>query len=359
MRRIFVSVFLAAACASTSLAGGCSQNKGAGGTDASVDTYRVPVTDGSPADVEGPGDDANDGAISEQTTMRLAHASPDLGPVDFCWRQTGTAMFIGPVLQGEVPFDAGSHADASPDAPHDASPAEAGPPGDAGTDGAEVSTPVPPDAEAGPPGELVFGAMSGDVPLPSAGTFDIAVVPAGQASCVGYRLAGTVTLDAGKRGTVVLMGVAAEDAGPDALSVVAFIDAPTDPQTARVRMIHAALGAMSEPATGPLSVRAGVTLLTSEVDPRMTSAPSMAPPVDALGYATLTPLQPPTPLQLAELGDGPTTKWTTGTSDLGAVDGTSHTGIIVTIGQGALGVAWCSDVPSDRGPSCSLLVAQP
>jgi hypothetical protein len=359
MRRIFVSVFLGAACATTALAGGCSQNKGAGGADAAVDGYRVPVSDGASVEDEGPGDDAGDTATSEETTMRLAHASPDLGPIDFCWRQTGTATFIGPVLQGQLPVDAGSHADASPDGPHDAGHAEAAPPGDGASDGAEVSTPAPPDAEAGTAGELVFGTMSGDVLLPSAGTFDIAVVPAGQASCVAFRFAGTVTLDAGKRATVVLMGVAAEDAGPDALSVVAFTDAPTDPQTARVRMIHAALGAMSEPATGPLSVRGGVTLLTSEVDPRMTSAPSTAPPVDALGYATLTPLQPPTPFQLAELGDGPTTKWTTAETDLGVLAGTSHTGVIVTVGQGALGVAWCTDLPSDRGPACSLLVAQP
>ena len=350
MRRIFVSVLLASACASTALAGGCSGGKNGGGADAAADSYGVHVTgDGAGGDGEGgEGDSA-----TAHTTMRLAHASPDLGPVDFCWRQTGAASFTGPVLGGDLPLpEAGPPmADGS-----DATPASS----DAGDAEAEAGTPETGTPDAGMPAELVFGTMSPDVLLPAAGTFDIAVVAAGQTSCATRRLAGTVTLDAGKRATVVLMGLAAEDGGPDALSVVAFTDPPIDPQIARVRMIHAALGAPSQPPTGPLSVKAGSTVIAAEVDPRMTSAPSTAPTVDTLGYATLPPFQPPTPLEIGTLGDVAATHWTTAGSDLTVQPGTSHTGIIVTFGQGALGIAWCGDAPTNRGPAtCAVLLAQP
>ena len=371
MRRIFVSVLLASACASTALAGGCSGGKNGNAADAAADSYGVHVTgDGAGGDGEGGESDS----ATEQTTMRLAHASPDLGPVDFCWRQSGAASFTGPVLGGDLPPEAGppmadGAAEDSGDAgPSDATPgpeAEVGTPDagtpDVGTDagtpdeGTDAGTP-----DAGMPAELVFGTMSPDVLLPAAGTFDIAVVAAGQTSCATRRFAGTVTLDAGKRATVGLMGLAAQDGGPGALGVVAFTDTPIDPQTARVRMIHAALGAPSQPPTGPLSVRAGSTVIAAEVDPRMTSAPSTAPAVDSLGYATLPPFQPPTPLEIGTLGDAAATYWTTVGSDLTVQPGTSHTGIIVSVGQGALGIAWCGDAPTNRGPAtCAVLLAPP
>ncbi len=358
MRRIFVSVLLASACASTALAGGCSGGKAGGAADASADSYGVKVTgDGAAGDGEG---EEGDSAPPAQTTMRLAHASPDLGPVDFCWRQTGAASFTGPVLGGDLPPEGGSPGgDAGPDGAAEAGSLDAADvPTDAADGAPEASMPMPPDA--GTPGDLVFGTMSPDVLLPSAGTFDIAVVAAGQTSCATRRLAGTVTLDAGKRATVVLMGLAAADSGADALGVVAFTDAPIDPQTARVRMIHAALGAAGQPATGPLFVNAGNTTIAAEVDPRMTGAPSTTPEVDALGYATLAPLEPPTPLQLGTLGDVLSSTWTTAGSDLAVQAGTSHTGIIVTVGQDALGIAWCGDAPTNRGPAtCAVLLAQP
>jgi hypothetical protein len=387
MRRIFVSVLLAAAFSSTALAGGCSGGKNGIAGDASADAYGVHVTgDGAGSDGEGEG---GGDSMGEQTTMRLAHASPDLGPIDFCWRSSGAASFTGPVLGGDQPADAGAPAgDGGPDGPSDAGSSDgADARSDAGdghietgiaetgtdeTGTAEAGTPETgapesgtpetgtPTADAGAPQELVFGTMTPDVLLPAAGTFDIAIVAAGQTSCATRRLAGTVTLDAGKRATVVLMGLAALDSGADALSIVAFTDAPLDPQTARVRMIHAALGATGEAATGPLSVRAGNTPVATEVDPTMASAPSTAPAVDALGYTTLPPLMAPTTLQLATVGDVAGAQWTTAGSDLAAQAGTSHTGIIVTLGQGALGIAWCGDAPTNRGPAtCAVLLAQP
>ena len=355
MRRIFVSVLLAAACACTALAGGCSGGKNGNAADAAADSYGVQVTgDGAGGDEEG---GEGDSGPTEQTTMRLAHASPDLGAVDFCWRQSGNASFTGPVLGGDLPPP-----EAGPpmtEGSADAAAGETGP-GDASDAWNEASTLETGTPDAAMPAELVFGSVSPDVLLPAAGTFDIAVVPAGQTSCTKHRLVGTVTLDAGKRATVVLMGVAEQDSGPDALGVVAFTDAPINPQTARVRLIHAALGANSEPATGPLSVKAGTTVIASEIDARMTSAPSTSPAIDALGYATLPPFQPPTALELATLGDVAATHWTTAASDLTVQTGTSHTGIIVTFGQGALGIAWCGDAPTNRGAAtCAVLLAQP
>ena len=118
MRRIFVSVLSVAAFAPTALGVGCSSN---GETaDASVDSYGVIVggNDGASGDVA-----QGDAIAGQQTTMRLAHASPDLGPIDFCWRPSGAATFNGPVLGGGMsppeagaPGDAASHADASGDA---------------------------------------------------------------------------------------------------------------------------------------------------------------------------------------------------------------------------------------------------
>jgi hypothetical protein len=369
MRRIFVSVLLAAAFASTALAGGCSGGKNGGAADASADSYGVHVTgDGAAGDGEGEGGDA---AMGEQTTMRLAHASPDLGPIDFCWRQTGNASFTGPVLGGDLPPEAGPPtADGSLDGAGDGETSgdAADAWNDAGDAWFESGTPeagmsetgTPGTGDSGMPAELVFGTMSPDVLLPSAGTFDIAVVAAGQTSCASRRLAGTVTLDAGKRATVVLMGLAAQDSGPDALTVVAFTDAPVDAQTARVRMIHAALGASNEPATGPLSVKAGDTLIAAEVEPMMTSTASTTPEVDALGYSTLAPLVAPTVLELGTVGDVAAAHWVTTGSDLAVLAGTSHTGIVLTLGQGALGIAWCGDAPTSRGAAtCAVLVAQP
>jgi hypothetical protein len=367
MRRIFVSVLLSAAFASTALAGGCSGGKNGGAADASADSYGVHVTgDGAGGDGEGEGGDT---AMGEQTTMRLAHASPDLGPVDFCWRQSGNASFTGPVLGGDLPPEAGPKDDGGQDGAGDSAPGDAadasGDEADGWTEAGlpESGTPetgTPGTADGGMPAVLVFGTMSPDVLLPSAGTFDIAVVAAGQTSCAARRLAGTVTLDAGKRATVVLMGLAALDSGPDALTIVAFTDAPLDPQTARVRMIHAALGTASEPATGPLSVKAGDTAIAAEVDPMMTSTPSTTPAVDALGYSTLSAFVPPTVLQLGTVGDAAPGHWTTAGSDLAVEPGTSHTGIIVSLGQGDLGIAWCGDAPTNRGAAtCAVLVAQP
>jgi len=380
MRRIFVSVLLAAAFAWTAAVSGCSGD-GAGSGDASADSYGVHV-----GGDDGPGGDGqqDDSSPMPQTTVRLAHASPDLGPVDFCWRTSGTATFTGPVLSGEQPLpEAGPPpGDAGVEGPSNAGDADASEAGSDAADGGDARTDADgstadaatPDAtlaeggaadagtpDGGTPGQLVFGTMTPDVLLPATGTVDIAVVAAGQTSCAVRRLVGTVTLGAGKRATVVLMGLAGQDSGPDALTVIGFTDTPTDPQSALVRVIHAALGFGGAPPTPALSVQTGGTLIAAEVDPKMAATASTTPAVDGLGYATLQPLAPPSSLQLATVGDAASAHWTTAARDLSVRMGTAHTGIVVSLGQGSLGIVWCSGDSTTAGvaASCVLLPAGP
>lgn len=66
--------------------------------------------------------------------------------------------------------------------------------------------------------------MTADLMLPTSGTFDIAVVAAGQTSCLQHLLVGQVTIDAGEQSTVVVMGVPGQDGGPSALTMAGFVD---------------------------------------------------------------------------------------------------------------------------------------
>jgi hypothetical protein len=371
MRRIIVVLSLPAAVAALWLAGGCSGNS-AGKSDASADGSGVIVGGGD----TGSGDAPTDGIGAVDTTMRLAHASSGLGPIDFCWRSTGTETFTGPVLAGAVtPTDGGtgagtdSAADASQDGDASTSGDAAVAPGaswDADLDGAEEAQ-EPSDAQtpdaAGPPASLAFGSMTADVTLPTSGTFDIAIVAAGQTSCLQRLLVGQVTIDAGERSTVVVMGVPGQEGGPSALTLAGFVDdSSADAQSARVRFIHAALGSSDEAAAPPLSISANETLLAASIDPGKAAAESTAPAVDSLGYATASPISMSVSLELAAVADGGTsTTWTSSSTDLGLQAGTVHTGIVVSLSAGALGVAWCGDVVTAGGvrPVCTLMTAAP
>jgi hypothetical protein len=373
MRRILIVLSLPAAVAALGLAGGCSGNS-AGKSDASADGSGVIVGGGD----TGSGDAPADGTGTPPTTMRLAHASSGLGPIDFCWRSSGTETFTGPVLAGAVtPTDAGtgagtdSEADASeggdaapsgdaaaPDASLDAQ--------DADLDGADGAM-EPSDAQAAdaapPAASLTFGSMTADVTLPTSGTFDIAVVAAGQTSCLQHLLVGQVTIDAGEQSTVVVMGVPGQDGGPSALTMAGFVDDSSPiAQSARVRFIHAALGSSDEDVAAPLSISANETLLAALIDPGKATSESTTPAVDSLGYTTASPISMSVSLELAAVGDASTpTTWTSSSTALGLQAGTVHTGIVVSLTEGALGVAWCGDVVTAGGvrPVCTLLTAAP
>jgi hypothetical protein len=285
--------------------------------------------------------------------MRLVHLSPDLGPIDFCWRLSGAATFNGPMLGpfadgGAGGGDAGSTDTGSDGAAGDATLADSG--------ASDSST-----ASDGGLHAFDFGSMSGDVTLPAAGTLDIALVSAWQQTCGQPLLVGQVTLDAGKHATVAVMGLARVDAAAQqALSLTSFTDDTTaDAQNARVRMIHAALGWSDGSGPAPaLDARVGQMLVAAQIDPRHASAASSTPPVDALGYATLAPVTSYRMLHLDSLPDAGPATWSTPNVDLQLLAGSMHTGFVVGHPQGALGVLWCSEAKTSGATAmCGLLTA--
>jgi hypothetical protein len=367
------------------LVGACSSHD-EGPSDASPDYFGVttPPGDGAPAD------GGSDAAPSATATMRLAHMVPDLGPLDFCWRASGSATFTGPMLHaaldagpdaGDASLD-GSPTDADADAGDDAAGlADAGAdatvdadaangaadaaPADAAIDAAPVDAAAP---DGGGTPALDFGEITPDETLPGGGTFDLALVAAGASTCAQPLVVQAVTLDAGKRATVVAMGLAARDAGSSAaLSLAAFTDdVAIDPAHARVRMIHAALGAPDGSAGAPpleVSLVAGSAAIpvAAELDPRRATTPSAQDPsVDALGYAALDPIASPAAIRLTAVGDaGAGATWTTAlVGDLDTGAGTVHSAFVVSRPAGALGVVWCGEnTTSGPAVTCRLLQA--
>jgi len=363
----------------------CTSSSG-NGVDASLDHQGV--VPGSEAGGDDGGGDAESGT---QTTLRLANMSPDVGAVDFCWRVSGSATFTGPVLGGSLDGGApggepeedgaaegGQDGSAGEDAADAAEPADAttetGAPGDGGAidattdapatgdsgDAAGSSDATPSDAAVAQP-PVGFASMSAAVTLPTSGTLDIALVAAGQLSCGSPVAGGTVTLDAGKITTLTVMGLAAAEAGSDsALSIVAFTDELADSSIAKVRFVHAALGwpdGSDSPAPA-LSARAGSVVLAPEVDPRHATTQGTMPPVDPLGFASVPPVSGETVLTLSTLDDGAARAWSTGFVSIDALPGTVHTGFIVSLRAGALGIAWCGVGPTVGVSTCSLWPAQ-
>lgn len=371
-------------------AGGCSSQGAA--ADASADYRGV-----QPGPEAGGGDAEVEGGPAITTTLRLANMSPDLGQVDFCWRVAGASVFTGPV--DVTPLDAGTDSgdagvneageegggeageaasDAAPDGAATDAPAEteadaaADGPSETTVDGAIDATLDAPEATeagtdaatedggpVGPPVQVGFAAVSPQVQLPAAGTLELALVPPNQLSCGKPLFIGRVTLDAGKSYTVTILGLAAVDAGPSALSMAAFTDEVPGAQTALVRFIHAALGSVGSPPAPSLSVRIGQTVLAPEVDPASVTTSSTTPPVDSLGYASVSPLTNAAPFEIATLGDGATRVWDTGFLSPDVRAGSAHTGFLVSLPQDALGIVWCGDIASIASvSSCKLLTGR-
>ncbi len=370
-------------CAAAIPAGGCN-NQGAAADAGGDGTIVMAGGDSGSEDAEGDGS----GVLS--STMRLANMSPDLGPVDFCWRVAGSGSFTGPVIatpldagMGTGPQDASDAGDAaveaesldagSEEAAEDASPdeaveGEADASSDASsdasvdalapsTDGGETSFDATASVEAGVPVQVAFGAMTAFVELPAIGTLDIALVSPGQLSCNVPAFVGHVTLDPGKPATVAVMGLHGVDAGAaSALVMRSFTDEPTSAEGIQVRFVHAALGwpGSDDPAP-PLAVQAGSALLVPELDPTEIAAPSASPAIDSLGYASAPTFDAPAPIELLSLGDASPRTWTTAFFSLGLVPGTSHTAFVISLGQGALGIAWCGGPQSVELPGSCIV----
>jgi hypothetical protein len=329
-------------------------------TDAGDDRYGVRPP------MEGGGDDAGtDGGSGIVATMRLAHLSPGLPPIDFCWRSTGAATYNGPVLG--APADAGvadaaGDADATLEAGDDASGDDAS----GNYDASDAGMAADAEAGTGPPdggiAALSFGHMTGDIGFPTSGTFDVALVAGGVLSCDHPLHVGHVTLDAGKRSTVVAMGLAKLEAGADdALSLLAFVDdTMTDAQHARVRIVHAAVGGDDgSPGPGRLAVSIGKTVVAPSVDPMQATTQATTPAVDSLGYAAVAAVGDPSMITLTGTADGGTAgAWTTQSEMLGVQPATVHTGFLVSLPQRELAVLWCSEAKTSSPlAGCALLPA--
>jgi hypothetical protein len=289
------------------------------------------------------------GGSAATATVRVANLAPHLGPIDLCYRTAGTGTFEGPVFGGTSRV---------PEAPPDED-AEASAPTDAGGDG-------------GAPTPLGYRSVSKYVSLTSAGPLAVAIVRAGSGSCANALVTGAVTLDPGKLSTLVLFARAAADgdAGSDAdgsdadanggsrtdVVVVAFTDdRTTAAEKARVRLIHAA---SAEAALAVRAVAGQTSILAERVERRRASTPSET--VDALGYAEIAPLPPPTSLTIGPAAgttaEAAPERWQSDPHELELRGGSLHTGFVLTGESAPFEVLWCADTSTVGDRTACLLV---
>jgi len=120
------------------------------------------------------------------------------------------------------------------------------------------------------------------------------------------------------------------------------------------------MGSPDEAPAPALTVQDGTTVFAVELDPAQAAAQSKTPPIDALGYATVDPLAGTQSLTLTAATDAsPPPTWTSQPRDLHVQTGTAHTGIVVSLAQGALGIAYCDDAAASAPPWCILIPAPP
>ena len=314
-----ISRILPAAVPAALALGACGSGaSSANAVDAAADVLVVQP----PSDAGSAPDVSEAATVPASTTLRIANLSPDIGDIDLCYRVDGSGEWQGPLLASAS--DAGA--------------------GDAGA-------------------ALGFAEVSGYLMIMGSGAFDVAVVSAGDASCGRPRALGQVTLDAGKRATVAVMGRAAADAGSaSAMTVVAFVDDPaTDPTDARVRMIHAALGAQSSPPLSGIAVAVVTTSATltffPDIEPAHAAAPASAPPVDSLGYHVTTPLGGLAAVSVTPASDAGSFYFTTSMANLGLTPASLHTGFVVSDPAVGIGVLFCDDESQGATTVCTYLAA--
>jgi hypothetical protein len=177
----------------------------------------------NPEDV-GSTQDAADGTPGLSTWMRMGHLVPGLGPIGVCVLAPGSATWT-PLLAPVTSFDAGPvpEAEAAIDAPFSDAVGDVksdGAPKDAHSDsaaldgmlsegGPKADGPFPLDAAADADASVTGSSalapltMSRYLHLEGAGTFQLAIVPAGGGSCTRAYLTRAVTLDSDKHTTVV------------------------------------------------------------------------------------------------------------------------------------------------------------
>lgn len=271
---------------------------------------------------------AHDAATpSSGTYVRLAQMSPDVGGVDFCVKTK--LEVLGPLALLAAP--------------------------DGGADAGAFA--------------INFGEVSRYLNVKASGTVDIIVVSAGATDCSTPRAIGTVTLDAGKHATIVLMGVAKGTVSPArALGISAFVDeSMSDSSLVRMRVVHAALGTAQSLGVGPLGAALtdgnNITRIADEVLPRKASTPSGTDPVvDSLGYHALA-IAPksPTSVRVSYGDDAGVSVWTSLPVELSLMPGSARTVFVVSpypYGKvQGLGVFVCDDVDHGWATACVFAAA--
>jgi hypothetical protein len=350
-----------AALAASTFAAACSSGALSDPQDPVSDAGTLtPINDAShPPRDAGLRDSASGNTAS--TLLRVAHLSPDLGQVDFCYRAADHDTWVGPVLL-EQAGDQEPPPDGDPEDDQDARP------------------PSPPSAYGG----VSFTHVTRYIATNVAGTLDVALVEAGSSSCAHALALGRITVDTGRRSTAVIMGSRGADAyAPGLLRIVALTDDASPYEGyARTRFVHAALAAVRRlddaggtnvdphaQCVGAVQVELSVsdidstpTPLTCAVEPGYVASPCDAPSVDALGYAQAIPVETNASLQLLESGDaGVTGAWSTESVDLQLTSGSIHTGFTLVDPQGWVQVLWCDDASETAGGDtpCSLFPASP
>ena len=339
----------------------CSSAEGESASDASDDGLVVGQGNDASSPFDAPYDAATPGVV-----VRIAQLSPDLGAIDLCYRPTGTTSWTGPIFATlHAPVDAGSvdagGGDAGPvdaAASYDASATDAGAVLDAGA-----------PYDAGTPIGVAFESVSTYVALAGSGTFDVAVVASGSVSCATPEALDRVTLTPSEHATLVVMGSAALDASAaDALQVVAFEDdSSVDPTSARLRFIHAGLGASASPPLPAISVELRFSDQTSipiaaDVEPgQAASASTTAPLVDSLGYATLAATSAPASIVLHTTNDASAAAmWFTSVAPLGLTTSSLHTAFVYDAAP-SVSVLYCEDLSvggSSTSSPCTVLPAE-
>lgn len=309
MLRSFALLSFALACACSSALSGPG---GADGPDAESPAFDASFDGGGALD-GGSGPRAS-------TYVRLAQMSPDLGPVDFCIRPKSGGETAGPLL-------------AAPDA------------GDGG---------------------IAFEQASPYFSVAASGTVDVIVVPAPATDCATARAVGTVTLDPGKRTTLVVMGISKSMAPASrAVGVSAFVDEAATADALRLRVIDAAL-AWSQTVDGPSALAFALTSqntvipVAQSVLPRKAATPSSAPPmVDALGYHDLSQVPVGDVSARVTYGDDAGVMvWTSKAAGLSFGKSDVRTAFVVADALGAVGslaTVVCNDAPPEGESQCELL----
>jgi hypothetical protein len=320
--------------------------------------------------------DAGGEGLQLTTSMRLAHMALRLGHIDVCIQAPGQATFSSPLFSSGqatdagLGIDAGLWPDAQADAPDESAGDASGPDaslfdaGDAESqDASEGDASVEDDSGTQPNvgTGLAPLSMSRYQKLTSAGTFVFAIVPAGAESCDEALVTQQVTLDTGKKNTVVLApalappvdgggsDAASSDGGAGAaLRLLVFTDEPTSttdaPRTRFISLPNPDVGsAISRGlSVGALDSKASLWPLASMVDPDSVSSPSSTPPlIDALGYNAGRSQEGPLALRIGVPGTD--SSWTSAASDLGLSTGSVHTGFLVGGSLVRFHVVWCDD----------------